>query len=129
MSEDEYLPGSGLVGSPLAPQLGTDPKDLAQMKFDMRRLSVLERDDLGLIMYLEIRKKRIPSFQTILDVLLNYGVSVGGRGRRDIIRMEAVSKGGMANVEAEMRLNKPGMIARNTWNREWAKKQREDSEL
>lgn len=125
-SYEELHHGSGLIGSPLAGQLGTDPADLARMRYDMSRLTVIEREQLSAIMYLEIRKKTIPAMQTVLDVIKNYSVSIGGRGRRDIIRMEAVSKGGMANVESEMG-KKPGFLQRNLWNREWAEKEREEA--
>lgn len=126
MSEREYEPhGSGLLGSPLAPQLGSDPIDIAKMRWDMRRLTIINQEMLGLIMYATIRGQKNTAWLTVLDVIQNWGVSVGGRGRRDIIRMEAVSKGGMANVEAEMR-NKPGMFARNLWKRDWESQKREE---
>lgn len=129
-SYEELTPhGSGLIGSPLAGQLGTDPIDLARMKYDMSRLTVISQEMIGPIIYLEIRKKKIPAMQTVLDVIKNYSVSIGGRGRRDIIRMEAVSKGGMANVEAEMRASKPGLLARNVWRRDWDEKRREEAGL
>lgn len=124
--EETVLPGSGLVGSPLAPQLGSDPRDIAKGKFDMRRLTVIDKAQLPSIMYLTIRSKKSPASKTVLDVIANWGPSVGGRGRRDIIRMEAVSKGGPASVESE--IIRPGLIARNVYNRDWERKAKEEAE-
>lgn len=132
MSEDEqrlgmgYLPidqGGAIIASKLAEQLGTDPADLASGRFDMRRLTVIEKEQLGLVMYATIRKRKSRAWGTILDVLENWGVSIGGRGRRDIIRMEGVSRGGVARVESE--IIRPGWAGRNLYERDWEKQERE----
>lgn len=128
--EEEYRQpsiGSGLVGSPLAPQLGTNPRDIAKGKFDMRRLTVIEKEQMNSIMYATIRARKSPVWKTILDVIENWGPSVGGRGRRDIIRMEAVSKGGPASVESE--IVRPGWAGRNVYDRGWEKRAKEESEV
>jgi len=114
--------GTAMATSPLTPQLGTDFALLARGLTDMRRLSVINESDIFLFLYAKIRSRKSRVWRTIYDELLNLKVSVGGRGRRDIIRMEAVSKGGPAQVEAEIR--KPGLLARNLWKRDW--KEREE---
>ena len=132
MSEDEqrlgmgYLPidqGGAIIASKLAEQLGTDSADLASGRFDMRRLTNIEKEQLGLIMYATIRSRKSRAWGTVLNVLANWGVSVGGRGRRDIIRMEGVSRGGMARVESE--IIRPGWGARNIYDRDWERQERE----
>lgn len=118
--------GSGLVGSPLAAQLGSNPRDIARGKWDMRRLTVIDKEQLNAIMYATIRARKSPVWATILDVLKNWGPSIGGRGRRDIIRMEAVSKGGPASVESE--IIRPGWAGRNVYDRGWEKRAKEEAE-
>lgn len=115
--------GAGITASILSPQLGSDEAILAQGKTDMRRLTVIQKDDIPRLLYMKLRSKKSTLFATLYDEILNLNVSIGGRGRRDIIRMENVSKGGVANVEAE--IQKPGLIARNTWNRDWERKELE----
>lgn len=133
MAEEPYAgatitdSGAGIVASHLAPQLGTDPLDLAKMRYDMRRLTIIQKSDIGLILYATIRQKKSRAWGTLLDVIANWGVSVDGRGRRDIIRMEAVSKGGPASVEAE--ITKPGLLARTIYDRNWEEKQRKEKAL
>ena len=111
------------VGQSLAPQLGTDAQDLWKGRTDMRRLTVIPRELMMPLMYVEIRAKKSETWRTIGDVLRNYSVSIGGRGRRDIIRMEQVSRGGSANVEAEIEAAKPeSWVQRNLTNRDWKEK-------
>ncbi len=124
MSEDEYSSGSGLTGSPLAEQLGSDPIDLGKGRFDMRRLTIISESDKGLLLYAKIKSRKSRVWKTIYDEILNLNVSLGGRGRRDIIRMEAVSKGGTAAVESE--IIKPGLFARNIYKRGWEDEERKE---
>lgn len=121
MSEDEYGQGSGLTGSPLAPQLGTDTVDLAKGRFDMERLSIIPPDKVRFLLYAKLMAEDSDVWKTMYDTYLNLMVSVYGRGRRDIIRMESVSKGGPAEVESE--IIRPGWIARNTYDKGWKEKQ------
>lgn len=131
MSEDEsgYTPGmfsdpgSAIIADKLAEQLGTDPIVMGLGAVDMRRLTVIEKEQMGLIMYATIRAQKSRAWETILEVVKNWGVSVGGRGRRDIIRMQAVSRGGAAAVESE--IIRPGWGARNIYERDWEKQERE----
>ena len=104
----------------LSPQLGTDPIDLEMGRVDMRRLTVLRHNKMGAVLYAAVRAKNSPSWATVLDWYLNMNVGIGGRGRRDIIRMEQVSKGGSVNVEAEIEAQKPTSWAqRNITKRDW----------
>jgi len=123
MSEDEgYMDGGAITASALAPQLGTDSIDLASGRFDMRRLTVIEKDQMGIIMYATIRAKKSKTWALILETLLNCNISIGGRGRRDIIRMEQVSHGMPASVEAEIK--KPdSWFQRNVTDRNWRENQ------
>jgi len=130
MSEEDGYPagpgvdmGAAIVASSLAPQLGSDRNDVVRGRTDMRRLSVVKESELPFFIYAKLRSRKSKVWATIHEELLNMKVSVGGRGRRDIIRMEGVSKGGMVSVESEIR--EPGWIARNVYDRDWERKQRE----
>lgn len=135
MPEDSSLPtltsgdapvdrGPEVVATTLAPQLGSDATHLGQGRFDMRMLSVIEAKDIPFLIYARIRSKKTPVWGTIHDGFLAYQVSVGGRGRKDIIRMEGVSKGGMPDVQPD--LEKPGWVERNFTDRSWKKRVQED---
>jgi hypothetical protein len=104
----------------LSPQLGTDPVDLMEGRVDMRRLSIIGGDKMGAVLYAAVRARSSPTWRTLLDWYLNTTVSVGGRGRRDIIRMEQVSRGGSVNVESELNAAKPeSWLQRNVTKRNW----------
>jgi len=121
--DQPYDPSPGVIASTLAPQLGSDSSILAQGRTDMRRLTVIARDDMRFVLYATVRAKKSPVWADLLEAYANWSVSVGGRGRRDIIRMEAVSKGGAAQVESEINLQPPNVLARNIYNRDWKEKQ------
>ena len=104
----------------LAPQLGTDPIEIGAGKVDMRRLTIIGGDKMGAVLYAAVRSRSSPTWATVLDWYMNVNVSIGGRGRRDIIRMEQVSRGGSVNVEGELAAAKPeSWIQRNVVNRGW----------
>ena len=110
----------------LSPQLGTDPVDLMEGRVDMRRLSIIGGDKMGAVLYAAVRARSSPTWRTLLDWYLNTTVSVGGRGRRDIIRMEQVSRGGSVNVESELNAAKPeSWVGRNILKRNWKQEELE----
>lgn len=112
-------PGS-IVASALASQLGTDGIDLQRgMRADMRRLSNIEANEIPFYLYAKIRSRKSNVWGVLYDELLNLRVSVGGRGRRDIIRMEQVSHGGGVDVNAELEATRPGWWERNISRRNW----------
>lgn len=117
--------GPEVVAQSLAPQLGSTPQHLAQGDFDMRKLSVISERDIPMLIYAKIRARKNKTWQIIYEEFLNLPVSVNGRGRRDIIRMEGVSKAGLPDMNNED--TKPGWLERNVTNRgEWKKRQQED---
>jgi len=116
--------GPEVVATTLAPQLGSNAQHLGRGDFDMRKLSIIEKVDVPLLIYAKIRGKKSAAWADIYSEFLNLQVSVGGRGRRDIIRMEGVSKGGLP--EAEPLPEKPGFLERNIFDRDWKKKQQDD---
>lgn len=133
--EDEAFPSAGaipipvergpeIVATTLAPQLGSDRLHLSRGKFDMRKLSVIEEKDIPLLIYAKLRGRKSRVWRTIYNEFLCLRVSVGGRGRKDIIRMEGVSKGGLPEIPVE--LEKPGWLERNIFNRDWKKKLKEE---
>lgn len=114
--------GAGVVASSLAPQLGSDRNDLARGRTDMRRLTVIQKADIPFLIYAMIRGKKSRVWKDVYDENLNLNVSIGGRGRRDIIHMEQASKGGMVNLGGE--IEKPGLFTR-IFDRDWKQKQLE----
>lgn len=112
--------GPEVVATTLAPQLGSSTTYLGRGEFDMRKLSVIGEKDISLLIYAKIRGKKSKTWATIYDEFLNLQVGVNGRGRRDIIRMEGVSKGGLPDLSAEM--EKPGWFSRNVTDRAWKKR-------
>jgi len=131
--EDPQAPQWGMmhppdvVGTALAPQLGTSRRILQKSDVDMRILSVFEKDIIGMLLYAKIKAKKSKVWDLLYDEILHLFVSVGGRGRRDIIRMEIASRGGGANVESE--IQKPGWLRRNVTDRGWRDKQIEEKGL
>jgi len=116
--------GPEVVATSLAPQLGSDMSHLSVGKFDMRKLSFIEQKDIPFLIYAKIRGKKANVWDSIYDMYLNLQVSVGGKGMRNIIRMEGVSKGGLPDTQQDF--DKPGWVQRNLTNREWRKKAKED---
>ena len=116
----------GSLEESLAPQLGTDPVDMELGRIDVRRLTIISRDKLPALMYGSIRARTSPTWKLIMNSFLNYQISIGGRGRRDIIRMEQVSKGGSADVQAEIEAAKPeSWVQRNFTKRNWREEEKE----
>jgi len=118
--------GPEIVASSLAPQLGSDSTALSSGKVDMRRFSVIEERDLPFLIYASIRAKKSRVWARLYDEFLNLRVSVGGRGRKDIIRMEGVSKAGLPDETARIEAHKPGFFERNIFNRNWRRKVQEE---
>jgi len=116
--------GPEVVATTLAPQLGSDAEHLGSGKFDMRKLSVITEKDIPFLIYAKIRGRKTKVWETIFDMYLNLQVSVNGRGRRDIIRMEGVSKGGLPDIQPDM--EKPGWFSRNFADRDWKKRVKDE---
>ena len=116
--------GPEVVATSLAPQLGSDMIHLSKGKFDMRKLSFIQETDIPFLIYSKIRGKKVAVWDTIYNMYLNLQVSVGGKGMRNIIRMEGVSKGGLPDIQPEY--DKPGWVQRNFSNRDWKKKSQEE---
>lgn len=104
----------------LAEQLGTDPKRMMRGEWDIRLFSVIDEKDIPVLIYAKIRSKKSTAWKTIYDEYPHWRVSLGGRGRRDAIRGEAVQKGGIAAVEQE--IPKPNWVRRNITQRNWRQK-------
>ena len=117
--------GPEVVATSLAPQLGSDTIHLSKGIFDMRKLSFIEERDIPFLIYCKIRGKKAAVWKDIYNLYLNLQVSVGGKGMRNIIRMEGVSKGGLPDMQPEYD-DKPGFFQRNFSQRDWRKKAKED---
>ncbi len=114
--------GAAIVAESLASQLGSDQSDIDLGRTDMRRLSIINPSDVAFLIYAKMRARKARVWRMIYDEFLNLKPSVGGRGRRDIIRMEQVSRGGQVSVEGE--IIKPGVLARNIYDRDWEQRER-----
>ena len=120
------------AGSQLIPQLGTSTRKLADGDIDMRLLTVIMDPtevptSLRPLLYAltrdDVTRRRKPFWESLTDNALHLYVGVGGRGRRDLIRGEQVSKGQAVSVESEIRT--PGWIERNLVRRNWEKEEKE----
>lgn len=116
--------GPEVVATTLAPQLGSNATHLGKGDFDMRKLSVIDQKDIPLFLYAKIRSKKSKTWGVVYDEMLNLPVSVNGRGRKDIIRMEGVSKGGLPDYPQEV--EKPGWLGRNFMDRDWKRKAKDE---
>ncbi len=115
--------GPEIVATTLAPQLGSNSADLASGQVDMRRFSVISESDIPFLMYAKIRGQKSRVWRTIYSEYLNLKVSINGLGRRQIIRMEGVSRGGMPAQESfDNYSQKPSWWGRNFTNRNWREK-------
>ena len=122
------LPETG--AGTLASQLGSAFRFLDDGEIDMRILGVLMdpediprgmRSLVWLSAYAEVFDDE--AVAALVKNYLHLTVAVRGRGRRDIIRMESVARGGSVDVESEIR--NPGWVERNLTNRNWEKKEKE----
>jgi len=116
--------GPEVVATTLAPQLGSSSKHLAQGMCDMRLFSVIEAQDVPFLIYARIRSKKNKTWGVIYEEYLHLPVSVAGRGRKDVIRMEGVSKGGLPEYPAE--IERPSWVQRNITQRDWRQRAQED---
>jgi len=101
--------GPEVVASTLAPQLGTQPIFLQKGRWDMTILSHIESVDRPFFLYAFLKGRKWPIWRRLHDYLLRLNLSVDGRGRRDIIRMEGVAKGGLPEI---IETQKPGFFQR-----------------
>jgi len=99
-----------VVANTLAEQLATEPVILATGKFDMRKLSIIDERDIPFLIYAKIRGRKTRVWKEIYEDFLALKISIGGRGRRDIIRMQGVARGGLPYEFPEE--EKPGFFAR-----------------
>lgn len=119
-------------GASLSEQLGTSGLILGKGRIDMRILTILTKrknlpDTMKSTLYMLIKNDVVNNGKTFSeaanDNLLHLLVSVEGKGRRQLIQAEQVRKGGSVSFESEF--ERPGWLARNTWNRNWEEKERE----
>ena len=116
----------------LATQLGSSAKKLSEGLIDMRILTVLDdrknlpntmKNTLYWLVYKDIVHDNKNFAESVIDNLLHLNVAVRGRGRRDLLRAEAVRKGTDIDVKSE--IQKPGWIQRNVTRRNWEEEERE----
>ena len=105
-----YDRASEVVASTLAEQLATEPYIMATGRFDMRKLSIIDERDIPFLLYAKIRGRKTRVWKEIYEDFLALKISIGGRGRRDIIRMQGVARGGLPYEFPEE--EKPGFFAR-----------------
>jgi len=116
----------------LVTQLGTSNRKTLDGDVDMRLLTVIMdptevptslRPLLYVLTRADVTIHGRPFWDSLADNALHLFVGVGGRGRRDLIRGEQVSKGGAVNVESEIRT--PGWVERNLVRRNWEREEKE----
>lgn len=118
--------------SSLAQQLGTNAKILSDGLIDMRILTVLDdrknlpntmKNTLYWLVYKDIVHDDKNFAESVIENILSLNVSVRGRGRRDLLRAEAVRKGSDIDVTSE--IQKPGWVQRNITRRNWENEEKE----
>ena len=132
MSEYQEEDSEEESSSQLIPQLGTASNKLLKGDVDMRLLTVIMDPtdiptSLRPLLYIltrdDVTRRGKPFWEALSDNALHLFVGVGGRGRRDLLRGEQVSKGGAVSVESEIRT--PGWIERNLVRRNWEREEKE----
>lgn len=137
MSEYDY-PEEDLEteGQSLADQLGSGSRFLAQGVVDMRKLTYLcdptsipktFKHALYWTTYNDVINEEKDFSEAISDNFLHLLNGIRGRGQRMILQAETVKHGGTIDVRHE--LEKPNILARNLWNRDWEEKQKRDLDL
>jgi hypothetical protein len=118
-TEKTQKSGSAVLAEKLGPQLGTAPEYLAHMQIDERKLAILNDLTSTSLVYLRFRAwvDGIRFWQWFVDGELVSSQAVGGVARRHILK--ALEAGQGAQVKEVQR---PGLLARNIWAREWQKK-------
>lgn len=112
-------PGT-IVASALAGQLGSDLNYISRGKVQMSRFSVVTEREKPLLLYARIRGQKSRTWRLMREEILDLNVSLGGgRGRRDIIKMEQVSHGVPVETSSELEALKPGWLGRNLTQRNW----------
>ena len=116
----------------LVTQLGTAPKKTLDGDVDMRLLTVIRdptevptsvRPLLYVLTRADVTIHRKPFWESLADNALHLFVGVDGRGRRDLIRGEQVSKGQAVSVESEIK--EPGFIQKYITRRNWEEEERQ----
>ena len=116
----------------LVDQLGSSNRKTVDGDVDMRLLTVIMDPtevptSLRPLLYAltrdDVTRRRKPFWEALTDNALHLYVGVGGRGRRDLIRGEQVSKGQAVSVESEIRT--PGWVERNLVRRNWEREEKE----
>lgn len=107
MSEDQ----DPQVQGKLVTQLGSSAKYLSQGENDMSILSILRDRHLMPLTFFLISGEDDEGDRAFADAFLKLRVSVGGRGRRDMVQGEGVMKGAQPNTEAE--IERPNFLSRH----------------
>ena len=119
---------------PFVNQLGTSNRKTIDGDIDMRLLTVITdpsevptslRPLLYVLTRADVTIHGKPFWESLADNALHLFVGMGGRGRRDLIRGEQVSRGGAVNVESEIR--DYNWLQRNITHRKeaWAQEEKE----
>ena len=126
-TEAAYVPQAGeIVAQNLAGELGTAPKYKAIGEIDMRLFSVIEERDIPFLIYARIRGQKTRVWRMLYNEFLHLKVSVGGRGRRDVIRMQGVARGGLpsaSSIASEVGGEMSWIERHITKRAEWKKRQ------
>ena len=116
----------------LVTQLGSSNRKIIDGDIDMRLLTVIMdpseiptsyRPMLYALTRDDVTRRGKPFWESLTENALHLYVGIGGRGRRDLLRGEQVSKGGPVNVESEIRT--PGWVERNLVRRNWEREEKE----
>lgn len=112
--------GSVIVAKALAAQLASSPEFLYSMLIDERKLAVLDELVVTALNHFEYRNQvdKIRYWGFVVDGERVGSQGVGGIGRRHILTALANTSG----IQAIDKADKPNVVARNLWNRDWKDK-------
>lgn len=90
---------------------------------DRKNLPNTMKNTLYWLVYKDIVHDDKNFAESVIENILSLNVAVRGRGRRDLLRAEAVRKGSDIDVTSE--IQKPGWVQRNITRRNWEEDEKE----
>lgn len=119
--------GNVIVAEELAGQLGTSPELKAEMRIDERKMAVLDDGTLAALSHFSYRHAYdgVRYWGHITEWWLTGSQGIGGLGRRHIL-IALANTSGVSTME---KADKPNVLARNLWNKDWKQKAEEKGQI
>jgi len=123
MKED----GSVIVAKELAGQMGSAPEIKQEMRIDERKFAVLQDGTLAALSHFSYRYvyDKVRYWGHITEWWLTGSQGIGGLARKHVLQLMANSSG----VQSIEKAQKPNVVARALWNRDWRRKAEQKGEV